>query len=372
MKIAMIGQKGIPATIGGVERHVEELSARLASRGHEITVFCRPYYTSHRGSWRGVRLASLPSIRTKHLDAITHTALATASVLMGRYDIVHYHAIGPSLLSFAPRMLSRRVVATVHALDWLRRKWGTGARWFLKTGELAAARFPHEVITVSRLLQERFRKVHGRETHYIPNGVIPGQKRPIKELSRFGLEAGKYVLYLGRFVPEKGCHALVEAFRDLKTDMKLALAGDTAFSGNYLRSLQEAAKGDSRIVFTGALQGDLKDEAFSNAALFVLPSELEGLPIALLEALYYGICVLASDIPENAEALRGDSGVLHGELFHVGSADALRIRMADLLESPDRRRAIGESGRDFVLETYDWDEIAKRTEEVYRHAIGCH
>ncbi len=370
MKIAMIGQKGIPAVLGGVERHVEELSARLAARGHEVTVFCRPYYTSHRGQWRGVRLVLLPSIRTKHLDAITHTAFATASALTGEYDILHYHAIGPSSLSFLPRMLGKRVVATVHALDWLRRKWGAGARTFLKIGEVVAARFPNEVITVSRLLQERFRKVHRRETHYIPNGVILGRKRPVKELSRFGLESGKYVLYLGRFVPEKACHVLVEAFRGLRTDMKLALVGDTAFSGDYLRSLQDAAKGDSRIVFTGAVQGQLKDEAFSNAALFVLPSELEGLPIALLEALSYGTCVLASDIPENVEALRDGNGALHGELFRAGSVDSLRMRISDLLESPGRRRAIGESGREFVLRTYDWDEIARTTEQIYHQATG--
>ncbi len=368
MKIAMIGQKGIPATIGGIERHVEELSTRLASRGHAVTVFCRPYYTSLRGRWRGVRLASLPSVRTKHLDAISHTALATATVLTGRYDIVHYHAIGPSSLSFLPRMLGKRVVATVHALDWRRRKWGAGARWFLRMGESAAARFPHEVITVSRLLAERFREAHGRETHYIPNGVIPGQKKPIEGLSRFGLEAGKYVLYLGRLVPEKGCHVLVEAFRALRTDMKLAMVGDTAFSGDYVRSLQQAASGDSRIIFTGALEGLLKDEAFSNAALFVLPSEIEGLPIALLEALSYGTCVLASDIPENVEALGDNRGVLHGELFRADSAEALRMRMADLLQSSDRRRTIGESGRDFVLKTYDWDEITRKTEKVYRLA----
>lgn len=355
--------------ISGVERAVEELSTRLAARGHDVTVFCRRRY-NQRGlsSFQGVRLIDLPAVYTKHFEAISHTALASLRVLAG-YDIVHYHATGPSLVSFLPRLTGRGVIATVHGLDWQREKWRGAARLILRAGAWTAVHFPHRSIVVSQSLQHRYAEEYHRPTIFIPNGVPRATPRPIDALRRFGVNGSDYALFLGRIVPEKGCHFLIDAFRQLKTDQKLLIAGASSYTDDYFARLQTAASGDPRIVFTGPLYGPDKDEAFSNASCVVQPSTLEGMPIVLLEALSYGRTVLSSDIPENAEVLRAgaDGSSPYGFLFKSASVDDLREKLENILAGRDSSGR-GRAGQTYVESEYSWDRITEQTEEVYRLA----
>jgi len=368
MRIAMIGQKGIPATYGGVERHVEELSACLVAMGHEVTAHCRRHYTPQMSEHRGIRLRILPSINTKHLDTISHTALAVADAVRRRFDIIHFHGIGPASLSFIPRIVAGRttVVATVHALDWRRRKWGALARWYLRLGAWSAVRFPHRTIVVSRQMVEYF-AARGRRVTHIPNGVETPQPAPIHELAKYGLENRKFLLWMGRFVPEKRVQDLIRAFRSLPVDKALLLAGETDESDPYFKSLKAEAGDDERIIFSGGLYGRAKAESLSNAELVMLPSEMEGFPIALLEAMRYGRPVLASDIPEHLEAVQADE---NGFLFPVRNRSALAERIQWLLQHPDKAAAAARRAEQSASQ-YDWTIIAEQTAEVYQQALRC-
>jgi len=225
VKIAMIGQKGVPATYGGIERHVEEISRRLVARGHEVTVYCRFHYTEPATEYHGVKLVRLPSWNTKHLDTATHVALSTTHALTQGFDLIHFHALAPSAFAFLPHLFGTPSVVTVHGLDWQREKWGPFASWVLRRCEVPAVRFPDRTIVVSRTLQGYFRDHHHRETDYIPNGThLPAPRLP-RRLGEFGIEPGKYVLFVGRLVPEKGAHYLIEAFQNVRSDMKLAVVG---------------------------------------------------------------------------------------------------------------------------------------------------
>ena len=368
MKIAMIGQKGVPATYGGVERHVEELGARFVGMGHDVTVYCRRHYTRDVREHRGMRLRILPSLNTKHLDTLSHTALAVADSMRRRFDIVHFHAIGPAGFSFLPRMLCprrTRVIATVHALDWRRRKWGGVARRYLRWGAYAACTFPHRTLVVSREMEAYFAE-RGAKVVYIPNGVEPPQPTPIGELRQFIPEGRGFLLWMGRFVPEKRVEDLIRAFRTLPVDRMLLLAGETDSADPYFKSLKTAAGDDERIIFSGGLYGQAKAEALSNAELVILPSELEGFPIALLEAMRYARPVLASDIPEHLEAVQPD---FNGFVFPVGNYDALAQRIAWVLQHPQEADAAAQYAQETARE-YDWDTIARLTVRIYEHALA--
>ena len=372
----MLGQKGIPATYGGVERHVEELSARLAASGHEVTAYCRGHYTKGVTQHRGVRLRILPSVRTKHLDAITHTGAAVADALRRGFDVIHFHSIGPASLSFAPRLVARgrlhlqrepaAVVATVHALDWRRRKWGPFAKWCLRRGEAAAVRFPHRTIVVSRQMAAHFHS-RGYPVVHIPNGVEPAQPTPLHELRKLGLAEDGFILWMGRFVPEKRVEDLICAFRQLPGERRLLLAGEFEADNSYCRALRKAAGDDKRILFAGGLYGQAKAEALSHATLLALPSELEGFPIVLLEAMRYARPVLVSDLPENLEAVR--PGV-NGFTFRVGDVGSLRGKLAWLLAHPEEMKAAGRRA-ETDSERYDWRAIADRTADVYEEALDA-
>jgi len=364
----MIGQRGIPATYGGVERHVEELAVRLTERGHDVTAYCRHHYTPPGLSeHRGVRLHRLPSVATKHLDAITHTALAAADASSRRFDVIHFHAIGPALLSFLPRIFPfrrHRVVVTVHALDYLRRKWGRSARWWLRRGEWAATHFAHRTIVVSKVLEEHFRRV-GRSVIHIPNGVPPPEPAPPEALRAMNLEPGQYLLWLGRFVPEKRVEDLIRAFSRMPGDWKLALGGEADARDPYVAELKRLTAGDARITFTGGLYGPPKAAALSHAALVVSPSELEGFPIVVLEAMRYARPIIVSDIPEHREAIIPD---VSGFTFPLGDVDALAERIAWVLGHPAEAAAVGRRAAE-AAEAYDWDRIADRTESLYAELV---
>jgi glycosyltransferase involved in cell wall biosynthesis len=378
LRIAMVGTKGIPATFGGIERHVEELGARLAERGHRVRVHCRRNYTgpsrdqcevAGRSRWRhrGMELRLLPSIGTKHLDAISHTALAVAEEVFGDSDVVHFHALGPSLLSWLPRLSGRRVVATVHGLDWQRRKWGLFATAALRLGEWSISRFPHRTISVSKTLAEHFRRRRRCEALHIPNGITLPELRPAREITEdWGLAGGDYYLFLSRLVPEKRADLLIEAFRGFATERRLVIAGGSSMSDSHVDLLRQLAKGDPRIVFTGNVTGDLLAELMSNAYAFVLPSELEGLPIVLLEAMSFGRCVLASDIPMNMEVIEGGGeSEAWGRSFRSNDVTSLRQELTWLEEHPSEVAALGEAARPRVVAGYGWEAITDQTETVY-------
>ncbi len=361
MKIAMVGQKGIPATYGGIERHVEEIATRLVERGHKVTVYSRLYYSHHRGPYRGVDNKRLPSFRTKHFDAISHTALATLHAILAGNDIVHFHALGPSIFSFAPRITGAHTVVTVHGLDWQRGKWGKFASSFLRFCEVPSVRFPNGTIVVSKTLRDYFHKKHGRDTLVIPNGTSPGMNRPVNRIKRWGLDRHPYVLWVGRLVPEKGCHHLIEAFRHVKTDARLVMAGGSSFSDAYVQSLERLREGDPRIKMIGYVYGDVLDELWSNAYLVVQPSILEGLSIALIEALSFGRCVLVSDIPENMEVVE-DCAVT----FRSRDVEDLRAKLQMCLDHPEMVAATAARCRSLAEERYSWPRLVESTERFYQ------
>ena len=359
MRVAMIGQKGIPATYGGIERHVDEIARRLVPIGIDVDVFCRYYYTPPGTTYHGVRLLRRPSIHTKHLDTITHVTWATLESMLRRYDVVHFHALGPSLLASLPRLVGSRSVVTVHGLDWQREKWGRMASGFLRACEGPAAHFPDRTIVVSKTLRQHFHEHHGTDAVFIPNGTNIPVARPAKKILQLGLTPGKYVLFVGRLVPEKGVHFLCEAFSQLDTDMTLALVGGLSFSQGYVDLLRRYES--PRIRLLDYVFGEGLEELWSHAYCVVQPSTMEGLSIALLEALSYGRCVLLSDIPENLEVAE-DCSVS----FRSKDVDDLRDKLDALLHDPARVAEMGAKARAHILEHYSWDKVAEATAELYR------
>jgi len=358
LRIAMIGQKGIPARYGGIERHVEEISVRLAARGHDVFVYCRPYYTLTDGVYKGVHIIKLPSIKTRHLDAATHSLISTAHVLSMKPDVVHYHALGPSGLSLIPRMTGARTVATVHGLDWRGGKWGRTACWLLRRCEFMACHFPSETIVVSNILKQYFRDTYGCDVTYIPNGVsVTPPVEPVN-IGRYGVEPGDYFLFVGRLGPEKGCHILVEAFTRSSTSRKLLMVGSGHLSPAYEERLRSLA--DDRVIFPGEIYGDILAEVWDGAYAVVHPSVTEGMSLSLLEAMAHRRCVIVSDIPENAEVV-GDAGVK----FRSGDVADLRRAIEEVDRSPELARVEGEKAVTRVGEAYNWDSIVDSLERTY-------
>jgi glycosyltransferase involved in cell wall biosynthesis len=370
LRIAMIGQRGVPATFGGIEHHVEELGARLVERGHEVTVFCRSNYVRQTATeYRGMRLARVPTIDTKHLDALAHSATSTLVAMRDSYDVVHYHALGPGLFAFAPRYASRAKVAlTVHGLDHMRAKWGKGAKTVLRAAGWLSARVPDVTITVSQALTEHYAHHYGRQAVYIPNGVAPISPRPRSLLQNFlNLNGKPYVLFVGRLVPEKLPDLLIKAFSGIPGDLQLIFAGGTSFTNDYVQSLKTLAAPDPRIIFTGYIFGEALQALYSNASVFVLPSELEGLPLTLLEAAASGTPIVASDIPPHVEIM-AHNGPGH-RLVRTGDLDALTTALKRTLSNVEGERLGAARLRDRVLRHYSWEDAAEVTEDVYRSIV---
>jgi len=363
MRIAMIGQKGLPATHGGVEHHVQQLGSRLAARGHEVLVYTRPNYSNPSlDTYMGMRLKSVSSVSTKHLDAITHSALSTWDSRSEPLDIVHYHGIGPSIATPLARKRGRRIVATIHGQDWRRAKWNGFATAALRAGEYAALHVPDATISVSRTLAQHYHDTRNRTVSYIPNGVTLAVGDDPGYLAQIGVRPSRYVVFVGRLVPEKGVHYLLDAWNQIGSEMKLVVVGDSSFTDEYATRLQKHAS--DRVIFTGYLYGAQLATVFRNAGLFVLPSDLEGLPIVLLESLGYGTPVLASDIPPNVEVL-GESG----EYFPAGNATALANRLQDLLPHMDDLKASALVMRQRILNEYDWERVTDQTEQLYESLL---
>ncbi len=371
LKIAMVGTRGVPATFGGVEHHVEELGARLVERGHHVTVFCRANYGDQTdlSEYRGMQLVYQPTIRAKHLEAIVHSGVATLSAMRSPFDVIHYHAIGPGAPSPIPRYLSKKaVVQTIHGLDGERAKWGSAASTMLRGATWLSAKVPDATIVVSRALGEHYELVYGRECVYIPNGVSPKRARqPNVIATKYGLSAGGYVLFVGRLVPEKNVDLLLRAFRDVPGDRRLVIAGGSSYTDEYSETLRELASLDERVIMTGYVYGEELDELYTNAAVFVIPSALEGLPLTLLEAIGSGIPVIASDLPAHTEVIKQDGP--GARLVGVNDEAALTAAIANVLERLDDERAGAEAITGSVLQHYNWDLATDMLESTYLDVI---
>jgi len=370
MKIAMIGQKGIPAKAGGIERHVEELSVELTRRGHDVLVYCRSWYAWPVQNHRGVTCVKTPTIATKHLDAIVHTFTSILSAVRKNVDIIHIHGVGPALLAWLPKLLRPKikVIVTFHCIDRHHQKWNWFARFMLSIGERIACFAPDATIAVSKTLEAYCRMNYSINTKYIPNGTqVPIVESDKTHLARFQLEPQKYLMFCARLVKHKGAHVFVEAWKkakalrpDLTDHMKIAIVGGSAFTDDYVKSLTKLANNEPSIVLTGTQIGETLHTLFSNSYAVVHPSESEGLPIAVLEAMSYGKCVLSSDIPENMELTKD-----HGLTFHVGDVQDLTQKIIMMLEAPEHVAAVGNEARLHVAKHYDWKDIAETTEYLY-------
>lgn len=367
----MIGQRGVPATWGGIEHHVEQLGTRLAALGHEVTVFARPRYVAKDvEEYRGMRVKTLPCPPGAGWEAFGHSALCSMAALNQHYDVVHYHAVGPGLVCWVPKWFSRsKVVLTVHGLDAERAKWGGLAKRALSTGTWLSARVPDATVVVSQALADHFRDRYGRETEWITNGVLPGRHVEAGSyLAGLGLARRRYALFVGRFVPEKAPDRLLDAFASLPGDQRLVLAGGSSHTDDFAGSLGRMADADPRVVLPGYVYGEDLQELYSNAGLFVLPSDVEGLPLTLLEAVSYGLPVVASDIAPHREVL-GDGREGH-RIFRAGDTDDLRRVLGEALADPDAEAAAGQALAPDVLKRHDWDDIADRTAALYGRLTG--
>ncbi len=370
LHIAMLGHKHIPSREGGVEIVVEELSTRMAALGHWVVCYNRrghhisgaAYDTKASGAYQGVAIKTVPTINGRGLAAVSASFFAAVAAAFSRADVVHIHAEGPAVMCWLPRLMGKRVIVTVHGLDWQREKWshGLGAK-YIHMGERMAVRFAHEIIVLSQGVRQYFLDTYGRQTTFLPNGVSKPQRVPSEELeSAWGLETDSYLLFLGRLVPEKGIHRLIEAFRQVNTEKKLVIAGGTSDTDGYVEALRRQGAEDSRVLFTGFVQGKPLEALYSNAYLYVLPSDLEGMPLSLLEAMSYGNCCLVSDIDECAQVV-GDCGFT----FPKGNTDRLRQQLQFLCDHPGQVNACRERASDYVCNKYSWEDVTEKTLQLY-------
>ena len=365
LRIAMLGTRGVPASYSGFETCAEELGARLAARGHAVTVYCRVPHIAYAGrSYRGMRLVKLPTIRSKHFDTIAHAFLSSVHALVGRFDVALYFNVGTSLVCWMPRVVGQRVALNVDGLDWKRKKWGGFARWFIRASERWAGRCAERIVTDSRRVQQYYLAEHGIASEYIAYGAEPIAVPPGDSLHRYGLEPGRYALFVGRLVPENCAHHLVEAWGGLATDLKCVVVGDAPYAEDYIRGLRAAA--DPRVVFTGYVFGDGYRELLSNAYCFALTSEVGGTHPALLEAMAAARAVVVNDTPENLETL-GEAGLCYDG--GVG-APSLREALERLLKDPDLVADLGQRALERVRAHYSWDGVTDAYERLFRTLVA--
>lgn len=370
LKLAVFGHKRLSRE-GGVEIVVKELCTRMANKGCLITCYNRSghhvsgseYDSIDKTEYQGIRQKIVPTIEMKGLAAVSSSFFAALFSAFGRYDVVHIHAEGPAFFSWLPKMFGKKVVVTIHGLDWQREKWKSGfGSKFIRQGEKNAVKYADEIIVLSKKEQKYFSDTYKRNTWFIPNGV---NKPVIREASiivdRFGLEKDSYILFLGRLVPEKGIRYLIEAFKNVKTDKKLVIAGGSSDTDSFAEELKEYAKEDSRIIFTGFVQGHLLDELYSNAYIYTLPSDLEGMPLSLLEAMSYGNCCLVSDISECTEVVE-DKALI----FKKSNVQDLQLKLQTACNNPDGVHEYKTQASSFICKKYSWDDIVDETIKLYR------
>lgn len=370
LRIAMLGHKHIPSREGGVEVVVEELSKRMVKKGHKVTCYNRrghhiagkKFDEEYLHEYKGIQIKRVCTINRKGLAAVSSSVFAAIRIALGKYDIVHFHAEGSCVMLWMLKLFGKRCIVTIHGLDWKRMKWGGFAKKYIRFCEKVAVKFADEIIVLSHNTKEYFLKEYGRKTVFIPNGV----NRPdiidaeiIK--GKWNLEKDSYILFLGRLVPEKGIRYLIEAYKYVQTEKKLVIAGGSSDSGEFIRELKELGKGDNRIIFTGFVQGKMLEELYSNAYIYTLPSDLEGMPLSLLEAMSYGNCCLASDIAECSEIVEDKA-----MLFRKSNVEDLKNKLQMLCDQKDMVLKYKKEATDFICGKYGWDDIVTQTMSLYR------
>ena len=371
LNIAMLGHKRIPSREGGIEIVVEELSTRMVKEGHRVTCYNRSghhvsgkeFDGSSLKEYRGVKLKSVFTIKVKGLAAMTSSFFGALFCAFSRYDVVHFHAEGPCAMLWLPKLFGKRCIATIHGIDWQRAKWGGFASNYIKFGEKIAAKYADEIIVLSKSVQQYFMDTYKRKTMFIPNGVSQpaiSHAQLIKE--KFGFYPNGYILFVGRLVPEKGLIYLIEAFKKVKTDKKLVISGGSSDTDEFMKELKELARGDSRIIFTGFVQGQMLEELYSNAYIYTLPSDLEGMPLSLLEAMSYGNCCLVSDIAECAEVVE-DKALM----FKKSDVKDLRDKLQFACDYPGEVQKMKEKAADFICRKYNWNDVVRQTLALYQN-----
>ena len=375
LKIAMIGHKRIPSREGGVEIVVDELSKRMVDKGCFVEAYNRRgshvsgrQFVENTGKdYEGIRIITVPTFETKSLNAIVYSFFATIRALFGGYDVIHFHAEGPCIMLPLAHFFGNRTVATIHGLDWQRSKWGNFATRMLKYGEKCAAKYADEIIVLSENVKQYFMDTYNRETTFIPNGIVKPNKLEANEMTTlWGLKKDEYILFLARIVPEKGAHYLIDAYKKLYEEnpelprKKLVIAGGSSHSSEYYKKLIEMAQNDQNIVFTNFVGGDPLVELYSNAYMFVLPSDIEGMAMSLLEAMSYGNCCLVSDISENVSVV-GD----HGATFAHGDESSLMQQLKLLIENEKLKDKYAGQASEYILNRYDWDTVTDETIKMY-------
>lgn len=376
MRIIMIGQKGLPAHSGGVERHVDDLATRLVSEGHEVIAYCRASYMSSvtqggaSSLYRGVRLVRVPTIPTKHLETVVQTFFASIHALFAHADIIHYHGIGPSLFAWIPRLFSpqSRVIATFHCQDYYHQKWGLFSRLAFRMGEIVACTMTHYTIAVSKTIQEYVKKTYGRNAHYLPNAVPVVQRVAPNLIRAYGLEKGNYLLLVSRLVRHKNIHVVIKAYQSLAARgvimPKLAVVGSSCHTDEYESEIKTLAQNNPNILFLGERDIDFIAELYSNAHLFIHPSSSEGLSYALLEAMSYGCRVLVSDIVENREVLHAV-----GTTFTNNDINDFSAKLSSILQTPLDGTVEVQDTTDTIREHYNIENVFKQELAFYSEAV---
>lgn len=374
MNIVMLGQKRIPSREGGVEIVVEELSTRMVKLGHSVTCYNRKgkhvmnkeLEIKELNEYKGVRLCTVPTIDRKGFAALTSSLFESLKAVFSNADIVHFHAEGPCATLWIPKMFGKKCIATIHGLDHQRAKWGKFGKAYILMGEKCAVKHAEEIIVLSKNVQDYFERVYNRKTIFIPNGVNPPVIREAKIIKdKYFLNKDDYILFLGRIVPEKGVHYLIEAYNRMDTTKKLVIAGGSSDTDDYMHELKELTKHNKNIIFTGFVQGEEFDELYSNAYIYSLPSDLEGMPLSLLEAMSYGNCCLVSNIEECTSVVE-DKAVT----FKKGDVDDLENKLLNLLQNEDLVNKYKSESKDFICNKYSWDDVVKKTLDLYKSCLN--
>lgn len=367
LSIAMFGQRAPSDPLGGgIEVVVAELTTRMATLGHKVTCYNRSNNQIKKRErvkkYKGVQEKYVPTLQTKGLAAVSSSFFAAIACAFGKHDVVHIHAEGPAAMCWLPKLFRKRVVVTVHGLDWQREKWlkGFGSK-YIHFGERCMVKYADQIIVLSQGVKTYFKDTYGRNAQYIPNGVNRPEIIPAELITKkYRLRKDNYILFLGRLVPEKGISYLIEAFKQINTDLKLVIAGGSSDTDSFIQEIQKMAADDSRIVFTGLVRGQMLQELYSNAYIYCLPSDLEGMPLSLLEAMSYGNCCLISDIDECVEVVEDRACT-----FQKSDVLNLKEKLLYLLENKDVVKNYKEKAADYICEKYNWSDVVNKTMKLY-------